>query len=82
MNNIDESLQLIFSNILGVNLNRITDEIKYNSFENWDSLRHLQIVAAIEEEYNIELSFEDITSLRTFKAAKEITKKYLKGQSL
>lgn len=35
-------------------------EINPENIEEWDSLTHLSIVTALEEEFNIELSIEDI----------------------
>lgn len=37
------------------------DEIIPDNLENWDSLQHLSLVTAIEEEFNIILKPEEIT---------------------
>jgi acyl carrier protein len=36
--------------------------------DNWDSLRAVTLVAAIEEEFNIEFELEDMLSFTSFKA--------------
>ena len=82
MTTVDESLKQVFCSILGVNIDKITDDIQYNSFQNWDSLRHFRIVASIEEEFGIEFLFEDITAMKSFKDVKRIVKKYLKETNM
>ena len=33
--------------------NRITENLKYNEIEEWDSIGHMTLVAALEEEFKI-----------------------------
>lgn len=70
--NNDYVIRKIFSDILDIHIGKINDKIEYNSFENWDSIRYLQIIAAIEEEFDVEFLFEDIYSIKTFGDVKRI----------
>lgn len=41
----------------------------------WDSVGHLQLVVAIEEEFGIRLEAADIVELRSYQAAEAILKR-------
>ena len=55
----------------------INDDISYINYEPWDSVKHMRIIAKIEEEYDIEFDMDDIIAMETIKKAKEILTKYL-----
>lgn len=50
----------IVSNILNIKRSKITENSGINTIEEWDSLKHMQIISAIEEEYKIEFSEEQL----------------------
>lgn len=72
-----KSIEEIFSNVFGVNVSEMNDNISYIDYEPWDSVRHMRIIAEIEEEYDVEFDMDDIIAMETIKKAKEILKKYL-----
>lgn len=53
-----------------------TTELKYQSIEAWDSVGHMGLIAAIENEFNIMMEADDIVDLSSFKKGIEILKKY------
>ena len=58
-------------------MSEINDDISYIDYEPWDSVKHMRIIAIIEEEYDIEFDMDDIIAMETIKKAKEILKKYV-----
>ena len=50
----------IVSNILNIKKSKITENSGINTIEQWDSLKHMQIISAIEEEYKIEFSEQEL----------------------
>ena len=60
-------VQIIISSILGIS----RDEIDYNSsphsVKKWDSVNHLNIILAIEEEFNAKFSKDEIDSMVSMK---------------
>ena len=50
----------IVSNILNIKKSKITENSGINTIEQWDSLKHMQIISAIEEEYKVEFSEEEL----------------------
>lgn len=82
MENEMERIKKIFCETLGVSDSEVNDDTAYNSLEPWDSLKHLEIVSNLEEEFNINIDTDDVIDMSNFKKVKEIIKKYLdkKGQ--
>lgn len=68
----DEKLKRIFSDILVLPVEKITDELRYNEAPAWDSVAHMALIAAIEQSYDILLETEDIIDMSSFAKAKEI----------
>ena len=50
--------------------------LKYNEVEEWDSIGHMTLIAALEEEYKISIETDDIIDFSSFKKGIEILKKY------
>jgi len=62
----------------GLNLPATT---QFNSLEfaksaGWDSIAHLQLVAAIENEFGIMIDTNDMLAMSSYLKAKELVKKY------
>ena len=73
----EQVIRQIFSEALGIPLDQVTDTLAYNSCPQWDSLKHLQMVAMIEERFDIEIEMDDIIAMENFAKVKEILHKYL-----
>jgi len=66
----------IFKTALNIGDDKLNENIKYNEIEEWDSIGHMTLVAALEEEYKITLETDDIIDFSSFKKGIEILKKY------
>ncbi|CAN0340405.1 MAG TPA: hypothetical protein DCL80_00950 [Balneola sp.] len=53
----------------------LSDEIGPGQLEAWDSLGHVNIITAIEDEYDIEISPEEIGQINSIAALKSIVQK-------
>ena len=60
--------------ILRVNLTNkeITEESSIHSIENWDSLKHINLIIAIEEEFEISIDEEEMVEMTSFVDIKRI----------
>ena len=76
MNNYDTKLKSAFEKGLGIPADSAFESLEFAKSEHWDSIAHMKLVAAIEEEYSIQLDVNDILGLNSFIVAKEIVKKY------
>ena len=52
------------------------DKLEYQQIEEWDSVAHMQLMAMLEEEFNIELDIDDVIDFSSFKVGIDILKKY------
>ncbi len=74
MKEIENKLKKIISVIFLVNENKINDESSNENIKEWDSLKHLSLVLAIEEEFNIRFTNDETLQLTSFKNIVEILK--------
>ena len=56
-------LQPIFRDILDPSL-VLTDDLDASTVPQWDSLNHISLVVAIESEFGVEISAEELSELR------------------
>lgn len=66
----------IFKNSLNIKDDKFNENLKYNEIDEWDSIGHMTLVAALEEEYKITLETDDIIDFSSFKKGVEILKKH------
>ena len=66
----------IFKKSLNISDDKLSDGLKYNEIEEWDSIGHMSLMSALEEEYKINFETDDIIDFSYFKKGIEILKKY------
>ncbi len=74
---MEEKLKTAFVEALGIDAAQVSDELKYNTIPEWDSVAHMTLVGEIEDAFDIMLDTDDIIDLSSFAKAKEIVSKYL-----
>ena len=62
---IVDRVQRLASDVFEVPLEKITPESSPDGIESWDSLHHLSLVLALEQEFGIEFTPEEIEQLLT-----------------
>ena len=71
-----EKYSEIFKTSLNIDGDKINENLKYNEIDEWDSIGHMTLMAALEEEYKISLETDDIIDFSSYKKGIEILKKY------
>ena len=51
-------------------------ELEYQGIQEWDSVGHMSLIAAIEEAFDIMMDTDDIIDFSSYQKGKEILKKY------
>jgi len=69
-------LRECFSRSLGIPLERVTDDLAYNTIPEWDSVGHMALVAEIEGAFDVMFDTDDILGMSTVGKAREILGKY------
>ena len=72
----ESSYKEIFKTSLNIKDEQVTDKLKYNEIEEWDSIGHMTLVSAIEDKFNISLETDDIIDFSSYKEGIKILKKY------
>ena len=72
---IAEQLAPVFCGIIEVP--SFSMELEMSAVDTWDSLRHIQLMAAIEELFGIEIGFEDAVEMISVRQIIVIIGKYL-----
>lgn len=67
----NEKLQSIFSNVLNIPLENVSENSSMENTKEWDSLAHLNLLLTIEEEFNIKFPMEKIQEVNNFTKIKE-----------
>jgi acyl carrier protein len=68
----DDKLRQAFSRSLGIPLERVTDDLAYNTIKEWDSVGHMALVAELEGEFDVMFDTDDILGMSTVAKAREI----------
>ena len=68
---VDERLREVVASVLGVETEELSDSDSPESLPSWDSVAHIQLVVAIEAEFGIEFSPEEIGELSSLGEIRE-----------
>lgn len=61
------NLKKIMSIVFEMPIELISENSSSDNIENWDSLRHLNLILALEEEFNISIPDEEVGNLVNYK---------------
>jgi acyl carrier protein len=75
-----ELVRQLVADVLGMDPGEVSDELSRDTADNWDSLNHLRIVTAIEQEFALSLSMDDIQEARDVSDLAELVTRAKGGQ--
>lgn len=67
MDNIKSRIVKVMSAVFEVPMEEITDVSSVDNIESWDSLKHLNLILSLEEEFNISIPDEEVGNLMNYK---------------
>jgi acyl carrier protein len=62
---VEKNLEQLLADLLQIPVAEITDELAMKDLETWDSLKHMELIASLEEQLGIQLSFDEIVMMRS-----------------
>ncbi len=71
-------LKQVISDILVVDVNTINDNSSPDNIQQWDSLTHIKLVMALEAEFNVKLTPEDMMDMLSVKLIRMILEEKVK----
>lgn len=66
MDNLEHKVKEVMSIALEIPLDAIDEKTSNDSIENWDSLKHMNLIIALEEEFKIALDIDRIVEMNSF----------------
>ena len=73
----EDTLKAAFAEGLGLPLDLLNwTSLAYRSIPEWDSVAHMQVVAEIEDAFDIMLEIDDVIGMSSFEVTKSILTHY------
>lgn len=72
MSNYENKLKAIMASVLNVSPEEIDDNCAVGSFKKWDSLAHMNLIVILEQEFNLELSDDDVADMLSYAIIRKI----------
>lgn len=67
MESVQPKIYQLMSNVFEIPVEEISEDSSLDSIESWDSVRHLNLILAIEEEFGITIPDEEVGNLVNYK---------------
>ena len=70
---IDETrVKNVMAAVLQVPVTQITDDASMDTIESWDSLKHMNLVLALEEEFDVSIPDDDAANITSYELIKVV----------
>lgn len=60
-----KTLEQILAEVLQIPASEISDELAMKDLDVWDSLKHMELISSLEQQLNLQLSFDEIVAMRS-----------------
>ena len=74
---IEEKLKKIFSEVFSIKVSEINDMSSLDNVEEWNSLKHIYLVIALEEAFKVSFTSDEMVEMLNFKLIKIILEEKL-----
>ncbi len=65
------------ASILEINLSEINEQSSMDTIDNWDSLHHMKLVLALEDEFKVSIPDEDAANITSYSLIKIVLEELL-----
>lgn len=69
---MNEKIREIVAQALETDIEKITENSSMDSFDNWDSIHHLQLIILLEREFNIKIPDRVVGNMISYKLIEEV----------
>jgi acyl carrier protein len=76
----EDTLKQVMATLLQVEPSAITPDASMDTIANWDSLRHMNLVLALEEEFGVSIPDEDAGNITSYQLIKLVLQDLLKAK--
>ncbi|HEL2978990.1 TPA: acyl carrier protein [Stenotrophomonas maltophilia] len=72
----DDQVVAVFARVLGIAADSVSDDLRYNTIPQWDSIAHMSVVAALEEAFGVMIDMDEVIDMSSVGKAREILRKH------
>lgn len=76
----EDALKQVMATMLNVDASTINADSSMDNVANWDSLRHMNLVLALEEEFKVTIPDEEAGDITSYKLIKLVLEELLQAQ--
>ena len=76
-NNSEDRTKIVMATVFSVDVEVINEQTTPHTISSWDSLRHMSLIVALEQEFGIELEDEEIEAMVSFPIVSSTIQAYL-----
>ena len=76
----EDTLKQVMSTLLTVDVSAIDQDASMDTIPTWDSLRHMNLVLALEEEFKVTIPDEDAGNITSYKLIKLVLEDLLQAK--
>ena len=69
-----DKIRNIMASVFEIDENQLKENFTQKEVENWDSLRHLNLIVELEEAFNVSYEPEEIAEMTSFEKVLALTK--------
>ena len=75
----EDTLKQVMATLLHVDASAIDEDASMDTIGSWDSLRHMSLVLALEEEFEVTIPDEDAANITSYKLIRLVLRDLLKA---
>jgi acyl carrier protein len=76
----EDTLKDVMATVLEIAADSISDDTSMDTVEAWDSIKHMNLVLAIEEEFGVSIPDEDAANITSYPLIRLVLNEQLKGK--
>jgi acyl carrier protein len=78
--NMESTLKTVMATVFGIQADAIGDDTSMDTVESWDSIKHMNLVLALEEEFGVSIPDEDAANITSYPLIRLVLAEQLKGR--
>ena len=64
---MENKIKDIIASVFAIDRKEVADDASTDTIENWDSIRHMNLVVALEEEFGVEFDDDELIDMVNYK---------------
>tara|TARA_Y100000588_G_scaffold382893_1_gene471265 strand:- start:269 stop:508 length:240 start_codon:yes stop_codon:yes gene_type:complete len=74
---VEDRTKDVLSAVFGISVDQIGNDSSSQTIESWDSLRHMSLVMALEEEFGLKIEDDELLQMQDFESILSVLRKSL-----